>query len=260
MSIDLAQLAEPFDPDEIEFRVGATNKEKTKALALAYITSRSVMDRLDDVCKPENWEDAYQPGPNGGVLCGISIRVKDRWVTKWDGADNTKIEGIKGGLTDAFKRAAVKWGIGRYLYGLPNIWVDAKQQGQDVKIDENVARHKMFGNAPKQSPKPEVNQNTGEVLTPVQAAGFETNGNLTTKPAEKEFTFPSNAAKDFFKTIEKVTNNFWQGNGWHFSKTMEKLNLNWSFLNSQNDMKKARQQLKQHASNRRDEKAAAKEK
>ena len=50
-----AQLAAPFDPSDLEWRAGATNKDKNKALALAYITSRAVMDRLDDVVSPENW-------------------------------------------------------------------------------------------------------------------------------------------------------------------------------------------------------------
>jgi hypothetical protein len=38
------------------------------------------------------------------------------WISRCDGADDTNIEGAKGGLSDAFKRAAVKFGIGRYLY------------------------------------------------------------------------------------------------------------------------------------------------
>ncbi len=58
-----ARLAAPFNPEDIEWRAGATNAEKTKALALAYITSRAVMDRLDDAIGPENWRDEFRPGP-----------------------------------------------------------------------------------------------------------------------------------------------------------------------------------------------------
>lgn len=129
-----AKLARPFAPDEIEWRAGATNRDKTKALALAYITSRAVMDRLDEVCGPEQWQDSYAPGPNGGVICGLSIHTETGWITKWDGADNSAIEGVKGGLSDAFKRAAVKWGIGRYLYRLPASWVACEQRGKSVVL------------------------------------------------------------------------------------------------------------------------------
>lgn len=130
----LAKLAEPFPVGEIEFRAGPTNQAKTKAIALAYMTSRAVMNRLDDVVGPENWRDEYRDGPGGGVLCGISVLINGEWVTKWDGADNTNFEAVKGGLTDSFKRAAVKWGMGRYLYYLPGTWVAAEQRGKTVVL------------------------------------------------------------------------------------------------------------------------------
>lgn len=153
MSDLIKRLSEAFDPADVEFRAGATNQDKSKALALAYITSRAVMDRLDTVVGPEGWQDQYQPGPHGGVLCGISVKVDGEWITKWDGADNTQVEAVKGGLSDAFKRAAVKWGIGRYLYGLPAVWVTATQRGKSISIDENEARQKLFGSTPKPAPK-----------------------------------------------------------------------------------------------------------
>jgi hypothetical protein len=52
------------------------------------------------------------------------------WVTKIDGAEPTQIESIKGAYSDSFKRAAVKWGIGRYLYRLPLVWVPIQSKGQ----------------------------------------------------------------------------------------------------------------------------------
>ena len=128
------RLADPFHPDDLEWRAGATNGDKTKALALAYITSRAVMDRLDEVLSPENWRDEYQPGPTGGLICGISLRINGEWITKWDGAENTQFEEVKGGLSGAFKRAAVKWGVGRYLYKLPNTWVTCEAKGKNVVL------------------------------------------------------------------------------------------------------------------------------
>jgi len=88
-------------------------------LAIPYITNRAIQQRLDDVVGAGCWQNEYKPAPNGeGVLCGISILIADKWVTKWDGAENTQIESIKGGLSNSMKRAAVQWGIGRYLYQL----------------------------------------------------------------------------------------------------------------------------------------------
>lgn len=147
-------LAAPFPYEDIEWRAGATNKDKTKALALAYITSRAVMSRLDDVCGPENWKDMYSPGPDGGVMCLLSIRVGDEWITKCDGAENSNIEAVKGGLSDAFKRAAVKWGIGRYLYGLDGVWVTCEQRGNTTVLTGKAGLPVWALPAPKPAQKP----------------------------------------------------------------------------------------------------------
>jgi hypothetical protein len=131
----LRQLKEPFDPRFIKWRVGATNKDKTKGIALAYIDSREVMKRLDDVCGMANWQ-AHYISVNDGFICELSIFVVDRWITKSNAAGNTKVEPIKGGASDALKRAAAVWGVGRYLYYLPNVWVNIKPQGQSYVLAE----------------------------------------------------------------------------------------------------------------------------
>ena len=117
-AINLDRLKEPFAPEDLEWRVQSAGEKNGKfwARVLCYVTARAIMDRLDEVCGPENWRDSYRQGPAGGVLAGIGIRVGDEWIWKWDGAENTDIEAVKGGLSNALKRAAVKWGIGRYLY------------------------------------------------------------------------------------------------------------------------------------------------
>ena len=117
----LAMLKLPFSPNDIEWRAcrsGVSKAGKPWVMALAYITNRAIMDRLDDVVGPANWRNEYTQAPCGGILCGLSIRANGEWVTKWDGAENTDVEAIKGGLSGSMKRAAVHWGIGRYLYGL----------------------------------------------------------------------------------------------------------------------------------------------
>jgi hypothetical protein len=118
---ELRRLAEPFDPDQLEWRVGRTGTGARGAWVhvLAYQTSRAVMDRFDEVCGPENWVNEFRAGPGGGVICRIGVNIEGAgWVSKEDGAENTDIEAVKGGLSGAMKRAAVQWGCGRYLYGL----------------------------------------------------------------------------------------------------------------------------------------------
>ncbi len=121
----LEQLAAPFPPEKISWRVGSTTKDKAKGMILAYLTARDVMQRLDDVVGADQWEDRYEETPSGRILCLLTIHgVKAEWgITKSDGAGDTGFEGAKGAISDAFKRAAVKWGIGRYLYDIKAPWV-----------------------------------------------------------------------------------------------------------------------------------------
>ena len=130
----IAALRSPFPAQEVHWRAGAANSEGTKALALAYIDARAVMDRLDEVVGPMNWADTFEEWKAGAVKAGIGIRNSDEWVWKFDGADDTNFEATKGGFSDAFKRCAVKWGVGRYLYQLPGVWVPCRKVGNTVKL------------------------------------------------------------------------------------------------------------------------------
>lgn len=106
-------LAAPMEPHLVLQRVGAGGQ------MLDYITARTVMDRLDQVLGPENWWDRYQMIP-GGVLCSLTIRLPSgELITKEDagGPQGMKDPGddTKSAFSDALKRAAVKFGVARYL-------------------------------------------------------------------------------------------------------------------------------------------------
>ena len=114
------KLAAPFPATEISWRVGSTNADKTKGLALAYLDARSVMRRLDECIGPQNWQCRY---PFAGC-CELGLFLYPHgWVIKANGAGVTEVEAEKGQYSDAFKRAAVLWGIGQYLYDIPSVWV-----------------------------------------------------------------------------------------------------------------------------------------
>jgi hypothetical protein len=132
MDINFRGLQDHFAPDELEWRVQQAGEKNGRiwAIAVAYVTNRAIQARLDEVVGPENWRNEFRPGPDGGVMCGLSIRVGDEWVTKWDGAENTDVEGVKGGLSGAMKRAAVQWGIGRYLYALDECFAQVHENGR----------------------------------------------------------------------------------------------------------------------------------
>lgn len=143
--VDFTKLSAPLDPAEVEWRVGSTNKDKSRGMALAYIDARAVMDRLDEVCGPDGWQCRYSHA-TGKTVCDIGIRCGDEWVWKADGAGDTDVEAEKGALSAAFKRAAVRWGIGRYLYEIASPWVALKEHGRSYIIDpaEHTRLRKML--------------------------------------------------------------------------------------------------------------------
>jgi hypothetical protein len=113
-----AALAAPFEAHETRTRTQGNRQ-------VQYITARTAMNRLDSVLGPENWWDEYIPGENS-VLCKLTVRMPDgSTLTKADAGGYAGMpdqgDDEKSGFSDAFKRAAVKFGVGRYLYrdGVP---------------------------------------------------------------------------------------------------------------------------------------------
>ncbi|HEY7154991.1 MAG TPA: Rad52/Rad22 family DNA repair protein [Gemmataceae bacterium] len=119
-------LAAPFDPRAVRFKPAVVSGNR--ALALAYVDARSIQDRLDEVLGVTGWQDEYECLPDGSVVCRLRLRLGDEWITKMDvgGPSEQPDEGDrrKAAFSDALKRAAVKFGVGRYLYRLPSQWVD----------------------------------------------------------------------------------------------------------------------------------------
>ena len=123
-------LRAPTPQDRVNFRVGYDNKEKGFAVMLAYIDARYVQDKLDDVVGSENWEVEYIEVA-GNMFCAITIRWPDGQVTrKMDVGIETDVEKEKGQASDAFKRSAVMYGIGRDLYGYPKHFADLDSRGK----------------------------------------------------------------------------------------------------------------------------------
>lgn len=199
MNGDLARLAEPFAPAELEWRVGSVAKSGKSAQLLVYITARAAMDRLDEVVGPERWEATYKTGASGGLICTVSVlcEMPDgswRWVAKEDGAENTQVEAVKGGMSDAFKRAAVKWGVGRYLYRMPSTWQEVRQGYLSNGVDGcNIVQNR---------------QHIGHCLAPKLPAWAlpsrrETPSEATTRQAKQHPSWPDARARFCAKLNDK---------------------------------------------------------
>lgn len=117
---------------EIPFQWRVQSISVNGAICVAYIDSRQVQDLLDEVCGPENWQSDYKE-VKGNMFAGIGILINNQWVWKWDCGTESNTEKEKGEASDSFKRAAVKWGVGRFLYSKPIQKLKAIEKGKDFK-------------------------------------------------------------------------------------------------------------------------------
>lgn len=194
-------LAAPFPAKDVEWRVQNTTADHKRGMAVPYIDSRAIQNRLDAVVGIYNWKPEYRPwhqvektdkdrqqrgSTNASQLCGLSIYCAERqeWIQKWDAAENSDIEPVKGGISDSFKRAAVLWNVGRYLYDLEPVWVDVEPRGRSYAIkpseyarldrEYEAAVKRILGTAPASNdPRTTNGQTTSQASSTPQSAVVE---------------------------------------------------------------------------------------
>ncbi len=147
MTFDLKKLAKKFPEEDIEWRIQQNGKGSKGywALVIPYITNRAIMQRLDDAVGPGNWKNEFKATPcNTGYQCGISIKIDNEWVTRWDGSEVVgagNIDKVKSTMSAAMKRTGVQWGIGRYLYQFEVGFAEVKDCDSRYKVLPNFTFH-----------------------------------------------------------------------------------------------------------------------
>ena len=110
-------LQTPFPPDEVKWKVQAT--KGTWSTYVAYVDSRAVAKKLDDATSLM-WQDRYEE-VSGLLICSIGLFIDGQWIWRSDTGTESDMDKEKGHVSDAFKRCAVKFGVGRDLYDMPII-------------------------------------------------------------------------------------------------------------------------------------------
>ncbi len=170
-------LAAPFDSTAVRFKPGKV--AGNRAMALVYVDARAIQDRLDEVMGMLGWQDDYEFLPDGSVVCRLRLRVGDEWITKVDvGAPSEQPdEGDrrKAAVSDALKRAAVKFGIGRYLYRVGEMWADFDPQKKKFVKPPTLPAHLL----PKPAIAGQTSKNGAKAAEKDKPGGKE-------KPAPKD--------------------------------------------------------------------------
>ena len=123
------RLGAPFHPLDLKFKPQTVTDRGPKAMLVGFVNARAIADRLDEVVGADGWEDSYTlfGRDERYVLCRLSVTIGGRTVHKQGLGEAADIGGLKAAESDALKRAATKFGIGRYLYYLPQRWVQIQE-------------------------------------------------------------------------------------------------------------------------------------
>lgn len=150
------QLQRPFTRGAVRIKPQATADRNGGKVGLVtfYIDSRLVVERLNAVVGPDAWAESYKPVLDDAmgaaahffpVECTLTVLGVSRTDVGQYQSNTTDDKAWKSGYSDALKRAAVKFRIGAYLYGTPNVWVECKV-GNNGKVQgfTDAGRDKAF--------------------------------------------------------------------------------------------------------------------
>lgn len=124
-NMNLKDLKKPL---QLKWRVKdlkPDNKNPKEMVLVPYVDARQIQDRLDDVVGGQLWQDDYFE-VKGKQFCKIGIKIGEEWIWKGDSGIESYSDASKGETSDAFKRAAVHWGINRDTYELGEITITCK--------------------------------------------------------------------------------------------------------------------------------------
>lgn len=119
----LTELNKPFHPSRVTWRPKALTGMKDKALAETHVDVRAYQNRLDETCGMD-WSVSYLPWDDR-IICHLTIGGVTRSSTgEADNDAERECRGAAAAEEQAFKRACAMFGLGRYLYNLPTVWME----------------------------------------------------------------------------------------------------------------------------------------
>jgi hypothetical protein len=184
-------------PVDYQWRVQSFSKFKAQATCVPYIDARDCVRLLNEHAI-YGWERIYaQIGDS--LFCQVGLVMPDR-STQWrsDCGTESQTEKEKGQSSDAFKRACVNFGIGKFLYDLKMEYVDADA----IKGDTDSATHKKFPNVIDDN-RSKVYDLT-EFINNRKKAPKRKKPEATTIPTSGETTKPTVTPKEAYEKASKT--------------------------------------------------------
>lgn len=155
---DIEVLSAPFDRNTIGVKVQRYSGDKTKASLVLYLQHTDAYSRIEQV--DPAWSFEVLDEQRHGEVFVTRGRLTIKGVSRTNVGDGNE---PKGAASDAIKRCAMLFGVGRYLYDTETVW---------VPYNELTDKYKQFTYAdfekalrPNQE-KPPVGQGPSPITTP----------------------------------------------------------------------------------------------
>ena len=145
------ELAEPFDPTEIKWRVTHTNNDGSRGAVIAFADPRAYTDRLNRLFTPTGWTRTYAVSTvssvtrmkkdkliqTGKVLVTCVLTITGLGCHSGSGEEWADEENaMTAAEAQSFKRACSVFGLGRYLYNLTEMWVPLNEHRQPMQFPQ----------------------------------------------------------------------------------------------------------------------------
>ncbi|PFV26841.1 hypothetical protein COL01_29635 [Bacillus thuringiensis] len=120
MTNNMESLQAEFPFEQLGWKITHTFESNGRIFAYIapFVDARAIQDRFDEVFGIDKWQVSYEKWGEKATKCTISVFLNERWISKEDGSEESDYNAVKGGFSNSLKRAAVLWGVGRYLYNI----------------------------------------------------------------------------------------------------------------------------------------------
>lgn len=132
-------LRAPFPPRLVELKPGAMTKDRTRALGMPYVDMRAYQRRLDQVVGSWGWEVEYVASDRA-LICRLTVLGVTKSALGDYPIDRTDENPATSAEAQAFKRACAAFGLGRYLYALPQVWANYDPDRKHIIDPQGVVR------------------------------------------------------------------------------------------------------------------------
>ena len=137
------KLSAPFETIAADSKTYPAHKWRIQSgkRCIPYIDARQVSERLNEVLGVDGWENTIEETNQKMLISNLTCIINGKEVSHSDVGTGGSIEKEKAMASDSLKRAAVHFGIGRYLYDMEPVTVPSNTSSDILKSPDKLSSY-----------------------------------------------------------------------------------------------------------------------